>query len=392
MQSGYDVIVVGAGSMGMSAGYYLARRGLKTLMIDAFDPPHEQGSHHGDTRLIRHAYSGDALYSAWALRADVLWQELEALTGEQLLLRCGVLHLSVAEEAALVEKAQRAQQHHIPYEVIQAEAISRRWPGICASDTMSGLYEPTAGVLFSEACIRAYRQLALEAGALLLPYTKVEHIQAGKARAQGVTVTTSNGRFHADQIVIATGAWYQMLEPFVKLPIQPVRKVIGWFEVDNYLYGSDYFPGFTMRTASGEYYSVPDINGAGLKMGRHDGGTPWQANAPLAPFGEHSQDERDIRQLLETYMPRAAGRLLKGTVCKYERTPDEHFIIDRHPAYEQVWLAGGFSGHGFKFASVVGETLADLVEQGHTDWKLDQFQLARFQEHEQNDYVDNVQL
>ncbi|MDK8180597.1 N-methyl-L-tryptophan oxidase [Paenibacillus sp. UMB4589-SE434] len=389
MQSGYDVIVVGAGSMGMSAGYYLARRGLKTLMIDAFDPPHEQGSHHGETRLIRHAYSGDALYSAWALRADVLWQELEALTGEQLLLRCGVLHLSVTGEAALVEKALRAKQHYIPYEVINAEAISRKWPGICAADTMRGLYEPKAGVLFSEACIRAYRRLALEAGALLLPYTKVEHIQVEKEPAKGAAVTTNNGQFFARQMVITTGAWYQTLEPFVKLPIRPVRKVIGWFEVDNKLYGSDCFPGFTMSTASGDYYSVPDINGKGLKIGRHDGGLPWQANAPLPPFGDHAEDEGDIRHLLETYMPKAAGRLLLGAVCKYELTPDEHFIIDRHPVYDNVWLAGGFSGHGFKFASVVGETLADLVEKGQTEWKLDRFQLARFhQQQEQIAYSD----
>ncbi|MGN8771726.1 FAD-dependent oxidoreductase [Paenibacillus barengoltzii] len=322
----YDVIVVGAGSMGMSAGYYLARKGLRTLLIDAFDPPHREGSHHGEPRLIRHAYSGDPVYTELAVRAHRLWNEVEELT--------------------------------IP-------------------DSFEAMYEPHAGYLYSERCVEAYRQLALAQGAKLLTYAIVRDVKVHQGEG-GVTVYTADDRFHAGAVLLTAGAWFSTLSPFVNLPIRAVRKVVGWFETSGPGFDAGRFPGFTLGTPEGGFYGFPNIGGAGLKIGRHDGGVPWTPGETLAPFGSRPEDEADLRRVLSAYMPKAAGRLKQGAVCKYEMSPDEDFIIDRHPEHPQVWVAGGFSGHGFKFASAIGARLADLIAEGKRDDSLRPFALDRF--------------
>ncbi|WP_076302092.1 N-methyl-L-tryptophan oxidase [Paenibacillus odorifer] len=370
----YDVIIVGAGSMGMSAGYYLAKRGVKTLLIDAFDPPHTQGSHHGETRLIRHAYSGDPAYINLALRADHLWQEAEQLSGIELLVRSGVLNLADSAVYSFSGRLAEAMKRKVQVQHLDAGEIRRRWPGLNIPETFAAMYEPDAGYLYSERCISAYRQLALGQGAELLTNTSVVNITA---RESSVTVHTTNGDYHGASAILSAGAWFGALAPFVHLPIKAIRKVVGWFE-SSPAFAAGNFPGFTLGAEEGGYYGFPSIAGAGLKIGRHDTGLEWKPGTLLAPFGSETSDEQDLRRVLETYMPGAAGRLLKGSVCKYEHTPDEDFIIDRHPLHSNVLVAGGFSGHGFKFSSVVGEILADLATSGATNHNIQPFALSRF--------------
>lgn len=370
----YDVIIVGAGSMGMSAGYHLARRGVKTLLMDAFDPPHTEGSHHGETRLIRHAYSGDPAYIDLALRAQVLWEEAEAESGLELLVPSGVLNLADSKVYSFAGPLEEARKRKVRAEQLDAEEIRRRWPALNLPESFEAMYEPDAGYLYSERCITAYRQLALAHGAELMTNTPVLHVTA---REGSVTVHTKHGDYHGAAAVLSAGAWFSSLSPFISLPIKAVRKVVGWFgSTPDFDAGK--FPGFTLGAEEGGFYGFPGIGGAGLKIGRHDTGEEWKPGEPLAPFGSLESDEGDLRRVLEAYMPGAAGKLLKGSVCKYEHTPDEDFIIDRHPAHRHVLLAGGFSGHGFKFSSVVGEILADLAVQGHTAHNIDPFALSRF--------------
>ncbi|WP_139331934.1 MULTISPECIES: N-methyl-L-tryptophan oxidase [Paenibacillus] len=376
MTQSYDVIIVGAGSMGMSAGYYLSRSGCKTLLIDAFDPPHTEGSHHGDTRLIRHVYSGGPDYIAMALLAQKLWHELEETTGDQLFVPSGVINVVDPEIHSFHNRLSHADDAGIRYETLHAAEVMKRWPGITVPEHYEGMYEPDAGYLYSERCIRAYRKAAEAHGATLLTHTRVEHIEYGP---HSVAVQTSGGEtYHANQIILSAGAWFQTLKPFVDLPIQAVRKTVGWFDVPEALYGEEHFPGFTLAGKEGIYYGFPSIGGSGLKMGRHDTGQVWTPGNTMDPFGAEETDEGDLRRLLELHMPQAAGELRRGSVCKYEFTSDEDFIIDRHPAHERVWLAGGFSGHGFKFASAIGQILADLVQTGHTDQDIRKFALSRF--------------
>ncbi|MWC27032.1 N-methyl-L-tryptophan oxidase [Paenibacillus sp. MMS18-CY102] len=376
--SGYDVIVVGAGSMGMSAGYHLASQGARTLLIDRFDPPHLEGSHHGEPRLIRHAYSGGDAYIKLALRADALWRELEEQSGEQLLYRSGVLNVADPDVYRYGERAEDATRHGIAAERLNAKEIRYRWPGWSLPAWFEAMYEPNAGYLRSERCVAAYRRAALQAGAKLVTGAEAAGIEA--AQGGSVTVRTSKGAFHADRVILSAGAWFGTLASFIDLPIRAVRKTVGWFQplVSDRRFDAGRFPGFTIGTRDGGFYGFPSIDGAGVKLGRHDGGVAWKPGERLAPFGSLTEDEGDLRRALEKNMPSAAGRLLQGAVCKYELTPDEGFIIDRHPAHGNVWIAGGFSGHGFKFASAVGEVLANLALTGTTPYELDEFKLSRF--------------
>ncbi|WP_082727099.1 N-methyl-L-tryptophan oxidase [Paenibacillus riograndensis] len=371
---GYDVIIVGAGSMGMSAGYYLARQGVKTLLVDAFDPPHTEGSHHGETRLIRHAYSGDPAYIDMALRAHVLWKELEQESGTELLVPSGVLNLADQNVYSFADRLAEAEKRKVRVERLDADEIRRRWPVLNLPEHFGAMYEPDAGYLYSEKCIAVYRKLALAHGAQLLTNTRVLNVTA---REGSVTVHTQSGDYHGAAAILSVGAWFGSLPPFAALPIQAIRKVVGWFQSIP-AFDAVSFPGFTLGTGEGGYYGFPSIGGAGLKIGRHDTGRVWRPGEPLAPFGSEESDEGDLRRVLEAYLPGAAGRLLKGSVCKYEHTPDEDFIIDRHPAYRHILLAGGFSGHGFKFSSVVGEILADLAAGRASKQNIGPFSLSRF--------------
>jgi len=371
----YDVIVAGAGSAGMSAGYYLARRGARVLMIDAFDPPHQEGSHHGETRLIRHAYKKGPAYIPMALRADELWQELEQETETTLLVRSGVLNIADPEHYSFRNRPEDARSYGVSVEMLDAAEMRKRWPGLALPDRFIGMYEPQAGYLYSERCISVYRRLAVAAGAKLVTRTPVLQISAEE---EGVKVETEGGVFRAEKALVSVGAWFANLEPFISLPLQPLRIPVGWFETEPFHFQAGHFPGFTLHTAEGGYYGFPDMGGGGLKIGKHDGGREWRPGQEMVPFGTYAEDEGNFRRVLQTYMPKAAGRLLKSSVCRYEFTPDEDFIIDRHPAYPNVLLAGGFSGHGFKFASVIGEIAADLLLEGETRFDLSPFALSRF--------------
>ncbi len=361
--------------MGMSAGCYLAKQGVKTLLLDAFDPPHTAGSHHGETRLFRHAYPGSPTYTAMALRSDQLWTELEALSGESLLVRSGVLNMGSSEASGLKSKWERSREYGLSVDYLSAEEIRYRWNGINLPESYIGLYEQQAGFLLSEACIRAFRKQAVANGAVVMPYSPVVRMEP---RASHVTIHTHTGTFTADRVVVSLGAWFGILDGLAGLPIQPVRKAVGWFETDETLFDYTKFPGFTLGGSEGGYYGFPSMNGSGVKIGRHDAGQLWQPGQNFEPFGNYPEDERELRQALEQFMPRASGRLIRGAVCKYEMTLDEDFIIDRHPEHDRIWLAGGFSGHGFKFSSVVGEILSELVIRGETGQDISPFALSRF--------------
>ncbi|MFC5469853.1 N-methyl-L-tryptophan oxidase [Cohnella suwonensis] len=379
MRQLYDVIVVGAGSMGMSAGYELAKRGMRTLLIDAFDPPHDKGSHHGEPRLIRHAYGGGPTYVKLAIRADERWRELEEETGEKLLVRSGVLNVADPDVYKFGVRFGDAEDHGVRIEALDAEEIRHRWPGVRVPDRYRAMYEPDAGYLYSEKCVSAYRRLAKESGARILTDTFVTGIHAGAAF---VTVSTKDVTYTASHVVLSAGAWYRSFASLIDAPIRAVRKVVGWFEPNGSAadgaYDAGTFPGFTFGDASGGYYGFPSIGGAGVKIGRHDGGIPWEPGEPFAPFGAYPDDEADLRLALETFLPAAAGKLMRGTACKYELTPDDDFLIDVHPEYPNIVLAGGFSGHGFKFASAIGELIADRIEYGRWGRDLSIFSFGRF--------------
>lgn len=373
----YEVIIVGAGSMGMAAGYYLARRGISTLLIDAFDPPHTMGSHHGDTRIIRHAYGEGRQYVPFALRAQELWAELEQASGVKLFNQTGVLSAGAHDCAFLWEVRESAERYSLPLEVLTAQQVRERWAGIELPDHFYACLEPASGVLYPEKAIHAYRKLATASGATLLTNTKVTSLQMD---GEEVVVHTDSESYRGQKLLVSAGAWNKPLlqDLGLSVPLVPTRKTIAWFGADESLYGADRFPAFVFHLDDSMFYGFPSIDGAGVKIGRHDGGQVIDPDTLERTFGCYLSDEGDVRSFLETYMPQAAGGLRQGKVCIYTMTPDEHFIIDRHPDSPHIVFAAGFSGHGFKFASAVGEAACQLLIDGESKLDLSMFSLSRF--------------
>lgn len=373
----YDVIIVGAGSMGMAAGYYLAKQGVSTLMLDAFDPPHTMGSHHGDTRIIRHAYGEGKQYVPLALRAQELWAELAQASGMPIFTKTGVLNVGPLDCTFLKEIRESAEQYALPLEVLDAGQVQQRWAGITLPDDYYGCLEPTSGVLYSENAIRAYRELALVAGATLLTHTRVSKIDTVP---DGLIVHAESASYHGAKVLICAGAWNAPLLQSLGLsiPLSPTRKTIAWFGADESKYSADGFPAFIFRLQDSMYYGFPSFDGAGVKIGRHDGGLVIDPDKLERTFGTYLTDEGDVRSFLEMYMPEAAGPLKQGKVCIYTMTPDEHFVIDRHPEHPHIVFAAGFSGHGFKFASAIGEATSQLLTDGVSTHDLSMFSSKRF--------------
>lgn len=376
IKKNYDVIIVGAGSMGMAAGYFLAKQGIDVLLVDAFDPPHVNGSHHGDTRIIRHAYGEGREYVPLALRAQTLWHELENEWNQKVFKQTGVLGFGPKGSAFIAEAIASANEYSLPLELLQSNEIMERWPGITLPDGYEGCFEPTSGVLFSEDCIRGYRQLAEKHGAALLTNTPVQNIDIYQNSA---AIHTADGSFAADKLIISGGAWNKKLlaKLNLDLPLRPLRQTVAWFESDENLYQSNVFPAFFVDMPTGTYYGFPSFDGSGLKAGRHDIGQNIDPDTINRDFGIYPEDEGDIRTFLKTYMPQAEGKVKKGRVCMYTKTPDEHFIVDLHPEYSHVSIAAGFSGHGFKFSSAVGEILSQLAKDGHTEQDISLFSITR---------------
>lgn len=368
----YDVIIIGAGSIGSAASYFLAKEGKNVLCIDAFDPPHTEGSHHGDTRIIRYAYGEGADYVALALRAGELWRELEVEANEQLLLQTGVLNMANRDALFLQNVQASAQQHGISVEALSAQDVAARFSGITLPDEMRALYEADSGVLRVEACVAAYRTLAEKAGATFHVNEPVIHIETGDVQR----ITTNKCTYEAKRLIVCAGSYSKQLldGAHISLPLSPTRKTFAWFHAPT-LYDAATFPAFVLERENYCYYGFPSIDGSGYKVGRHDGGEPIDPTQPRAPFND--EDLIELEYFITTYMPEV-GELIVGKECMYNMTPDEDFIIDALPQNDKVVIATGFSGHGFKFSSAIGELLMHMTTNQPIVYNLARFSLQRF--------------
>ncbi|GKU82980.1 N-methyl-L-tryptophan oxidase [Niallia sp. NCCP-28] len=382
----YDVIIVGAGSMGMAAGYFLSKSGKKTLLLDSFNPPHNKGSHHGDTRIIRHAYGEGEEYVPLALKAQELWYELEEKSGRQLFLQTGVLNVGNEASEFIQNIISSSKTYSLPLEVLDSAEVNKRWPGISLSNEYIGCFEPTSGVLKCEECIEAYRELAERHGATILPNSKVKELSVHENR---VIIKLEAQTFTSESLIVSAGAWSGSLLSMLNLhlPLNPIRKTFAWFKADEQLYNHKDFPAFSFETPNGLYYGFPSVEGAGLKVGRHDGGETIKPEEEMLRFGELKKDEGDVSQFLAEFMP-SAGQLKYGKTCMYTLTPDEDFIIDRHPDYPNIAIASGFSGHGFKFSSAIGKILSELIISGRSEQNIAPFSINRFKNKGFNRSVD----
>ncbi len=373
----YEVIIIGAGSMGMAAGYYLAKQGKSVLLIDSYNPPHVEGSHHGETRIIRHAYGEGESYVEMALRAQELWHELQEQSDEKIFIPTGVVNVGKPDSTFIQNVISSAKNYSLNIEQLTADEMNQRWTGFQVPEGYIGCYEVDSGVLMSENGIRAFRKQAEAHGAVLKVNAPVTSISIFE---NSVKVGIAEESFTAESLIMTPGAGTRRLLPLVnlKLPLQEERNTFSWFDTDESIYNSTSFPAFSFELPTETYYGFPSIDQAGVKIGRHDGGIPRDMSQPLEEFGAYEQDERDVSRYAERCMP-SVGPHKVGKACTYTMTPDEDFIIDKHPDHDHVVIACGFSGHGFKFSSVIGEILSQLVtENRETELDISPFSIKRF--------------
>ena len=371
MASAFDVVIVGLGAMGSAAACHLARRGKKVLGLDRFDPPHALGSSHGQTRIIREAYFENPLYVPLIQRAYELWADLEQDTGQRLFRSTGGLMIGRPDGAVVSGAKRSAEVHRLHHEMLDATEVRRRFPALRPADEMVAVWEPRAGVLFPEACVEAHVTLARKYGASL-------HVAEPALRwvpdGPGVRVITSQGEHRADQLLLTAGSWIHSLLPDLKLPFTVERQIQFWFEPKNAaIFRPDRCPIHIWEHEPGRYfYGFPDL-GDGVKVaGHHEGEVtnPDHLNRDVT-----SQEVETMRRIVRKHIPDADGPLRAAVVCMYTNTPDHHFFIDRHPAHPQVLIASPCSGHGFKFSSVIGEVLADLMTNAQSRFDLGLFRL-----------------
>ncbi|HEV2072797.1 MAG TPA: N-methyl-L-tryptophan oxidase [Thermomicrobiales bacterium] len=353
-----DVIVVGGGTMGTAAGWALARRGHSVIVLEQFQHIHNLGSHSGHTRIFRHAYFEGPLYVPWTVEADAAWVALQERTGIDLMVRCGCLDLAAPGSPHAQQAAQSARAYDLPHEILSGDEVSSRFPAWTLPPNWEACFDPEAGILLIEPTLRALLMEFRAAGGVL---HENQRVLAWESTSTGVTVTTASGAYEADRLIVTAGAWTGKLLADLNLPLEVCRKPVMWFNTtDSDKFSSQSFPAFIAENGVEHYYGLPAYGDDSLKIGIHSGRNltdPDTINRNVEP----EDLTADMRSFIDSCLDGAKPELTATSMCMYTMTPDEDFILDRHPMQDRVALAAGFSGHGYKFAPVIGEHLADLA-------------------------------
>jgi sarcosine oxidase len=369
----YDVIVAGVGAMGSAACLHLARRGKRVLGLERFDIPNSMGSSHGVTRIIRLAYAEGAPYVPLLLRAYELWRELEAAAGERLLWTTG--YADVGD--LLVETSfESCRAYDLEHDLVDGRELGRRHPAFQVPPDIPALLQPDGGFLLPERCIVAHVAQAQALGADVRAREAVRRWQS--LDGGGVRVESERDTYTAERLVITAGAWAASVARLDSELCVAERQVLAWFQpLDPALFAPGRLPTFGLAVEEGIYYGFPVFGVPGFKVGRlhhrEERVDPDRFNRE-----PNAADEVLLRGFVERYFPRGAGPTMALATCLFENSPDEHFLIDTHPDCRDVLVAAGFSGHGFKFASVVGEILADLTVAEATAHDIAFLRLERF--------------
>jgi len=361
--------------MGSAAAEHLAASGRRVLGLDRFSPPHQFGSSHGLTRIIREAYFEHPMYVPLVQRAYQLWEELAERSGRRLLLQTGGLMVGPRDGVLVTGAKRSADEHNLPHQMLSAPELRTQFPALAPKDETVAVWEPRAGIVFPELAIQTQLEFAAKNGACLKFNTPVVQWDAHQG---GVRVLTPDGAHTGSQLILSAGPWIKSLLPDLNLPLSVERQVLFWFEPrsNKDLFQPERFPIFIWEFSQRQFfYGFPDL-GDGVKVAAHHDGQPTQPDSIDRDVGE--KETEGVLSLLTQWVPAAAGRLRSAAVCMYTNTPDEHFILDRHPAYPQVVIASPCSGHGFKFSPVIGEIAANWVNGRSSPFDLRLFSLTRF--------------
>lgn len=371
----FDVIVLGVGGMGSAAACELARRGRRVLALEQFALGHDRGSSHGHTRIIRQAYYEHPDYVPLAQRAFERWYDLEQRQGVHLLTACACLSIGRPDSAMIAGVQRSAREHHLPVEGLSAADLRARYPMFRFGEDYLGVLERSAGFLYVEECVQAHIREARRHGATIRDN---EAATAWEATSSGVDVRTDRGCYSAAKLVLTAGPWAPQLLARWGASLTVMRQVPMWFGTSSESqFRRDVFPIFIAETPDSHFYGLPMLDPNGVKVAQHYGAPDLRDPAEVLREAT-ADDESPLRDFLGCHLPGVDGPRRRASVCIYTLTPDRHFVIDVHPEHANVALAAGFSGHGFKFAAVVGEALADLADAGSTALPIGLFSARRF--------------
>ena len=373
----FDVIVIGAGGMGTAAAAALAGRGLSVCGLDRFTPGHDRGSSHGHTRLIRLAYYEHPDYVPLLARSYESWRRLEADTGRRLLVESGLVLAGPPESGVVRGTIASATIHGLPLDRLTPAEAARTWPQLRLPADWHVVHEPRGGYLLVEECVRAHAAAAARAGAVL---ESGRTVHGWRPDGAGVVVSTDAGDYAADRLVIAAGPWAGDLLALPGIPLTILRKQLFWYappDTARASHAAGRLPCFGFDAPDGFFYGFPSLDDRGVKIAEHTGGRP--VVDPLAVDRGIDPAERSrVEAALARHLPAAGDRLATHATCLYTMSPDGHFIVGLHPRHPQVAIAAGFSGHGFKFAAVIGEILADLATHGRSSLPIGFLSPERF--------------
>jgi sarcosine oxidase len=373
----YNAIVIGLGAMGSATLFHLAKRGLRVAGFEQFQQGHSLGSSHGDSRIIRETYFEHPLYVPLVRRAHQLWRELEEESGKRLMTINGGLMIGPPDGAVIQGTLRSAREHALPHAVLSAAEVNERFPAFRLGENLTGVYDPRAGYLDPESATAAHVDGARRARAEV---HFEERVLEWKADGEGVSVKTSHGSYRADRIVVAAGAWEFALLRDLELPLTIERQVVFWLEPErsSARYDASRFPIYAYEFEPGTIcYGFPRL-ARGVKAAvMHSGelvSTPEKVDRTVT-----DRDADALRAALRPVLPDLADAPVQGSdVCLFTNTPDHDFVIDFHPRYPQVLISSPCSGHGFKFASAIGELQADLLADGRSRFDLSPFRIDRF--------------
>jgi sarcosine oxidase len=374
MSERYDCIVLGVGGFGSAALYHAAARGLSVLGIEQFAVGHDRGSSHGETRIIRKAYFEHPNYVPLLLRTYELWRKLEGEIGRPLMHLCGLMLAGPPQGETISGARLAARIHRLRLENISLSDAKDRFPGFAIPSSFESVYEPEAGYLELENCVRAHAEAAVARGATLLTNEIVEEWTAEK---NTVRVRTSKADYETRSLIITAGPWASRILSDLSLPLEVVRKPQFWFPVRSPAYAVESgCPGFYFEMPFGHFYGSPSLDQLTLKAAEHSGGEPvsdpQQVDRSIGPA-----DLESLARFLRECLPDVLPTPIHHSVCMYTLTPDRHFIVDRHPDHANVAFGAGFSGHGFKFTPVIGEALVDLATEGRSALPIEFLSIRR---------------
>jgi len=379
----FDVIVIGVGSMGSATCYFLAKQGHKVLGIEQFDISHELGSHAGQSRIIRKAYFEHPDYVPLLERAYENWKIFEKEIGEQLYFKTGLLYAGTSNNEIIKGVKQSAALYNIELEKLKVADTTKRFPQFKFPESFEVLFEPEAGFIPPEKAIRLYAKQAEKNGAIIHSNQKVIE---WKKDGGNIIIKTDKNTYHCNKLIITAGAWAGKMIPGFADKIKVTRQFIAWIKTKNDdQFALNNFPCWMVGDDDkhGCYYGFPLLDTKkfgepeGLKMAHH---FPYQITDPDNVNRQTTKEDiENVKYCLNKYLPGVFESVLSTKICLYGNSPDENFIIDKLPGFEDnVSIACGFSGHGFKFASVIGEILADLAITGRTSLPMDFLNAKRF--------------